>query len=208
VLDAYAQPYDVRRPLVCFDERPCFLIGDVVEGLAPQPGRAAKEHYAYAKNGSAVVLAAVEPLTGQRLYQVHARRTKAEYTCFMQALAVRYPDAETIRVVQDNLNTHDLSAFYEHLPAAEAHALARRFTFIYTPKCASWLNMIEIDFSTLSRQCLHRRIGDYQRLTHEVLAWAQQRHDQRVPITWQFTTAQARQTLQRHYAKVNPQNAR
>ncbi len=80
-----------------------------------------------------MVLAAVEPLTGQRLYQVHARRTKAEYPRFMQALAARYPDAETIRVVPDNLNTHDLSAFCEHLPAAEAHALARRFTFIYTP---------------------------------------------------------------------------
>jgi hypothetical protein len=101
-----------------------------------------------------------------------------------------------------------VSAFYEHLPAAEAHALARRFAVIYTPKCASWLNMIDLDFSVLSRQCLHRRIGDYQRLTDEVLAWVQRRHDQRVPISWQFTSADARQTLPRHYAKVNPQNAR
>lgn len=207
MLDTYQLPYDPRRPVVCFDERPCFLIGEVVEGLAPQPGKAAKAHYAYAKNGSAVVLAAVEPLTGQRLYQVHHQRTKAEYTRFMQELAARYPDADTICVVQDNLNTHDPSAFYEHLPAAQAHALAQRFTWVYTPKCASWLNMIEIDFSALSRQCLNRRIGDYQRLTDEVLTWAQQRHDQRVPITWQFTTTQARQTFRRHYANVNSQNA-
>ena len=125
----------------------------------------------------------------------------------MQALAARYPDAETIYLVQDNLNTHNASAFYEHLPAAEAHALARRFTFVYTPKSASWLNMIEIDFSALSRQCLNRRIASRQELQRQVLAWAQQRHDKRVPIMWQFTTPQARQTLHRHYVKVNPQNA-
>jgi transposase len=206
VLDTYQRPYDPRRPVVCFDERPCFLIGDVVEGLAPQPGRAAKSHYAYTKPGSAVVLAAVEPLTGQRLYQVHARRTKAEYTLFMQALAARYPDAETICVVQDNLNTHNASAFYENLPAPEARALAQRFSFLYTPKCASWLNMIEIDFSALSRQCLNRRIPTQEDLTQQVLTWAKERHEKRVPIIWQFTNQQARQTLRRHYVKVNSQN--
>lgn len=212
VLDTYQRPYDARRPVVCFDERPCFLLGERVEGLAPQPGKAAKEHYAHSKHGSAVVLAAVEPLTGQRLCQVHARRTKAEYTHFMQVLAARYPDAETICVVQDNLNTHDVSAhdvsaFYEQLPAEQAHALARRFTWVYTPKSASWLNMIEIDFSALSRQCLNRRIASRPELERQVLAWAQLRHAQRVPISWQFTTQQARQTPKRHYAKVNPQNA-
>ena len=111
MLDTYQRPYDPRRPVVCFDERPCFLIGEVVEGLAPQPGKAAKEHDAYAKNGSAVVLAAVEPLTGQRLYKVHHQRNKVEYTSFMQKLVAQYPDTQTICVVQDNLNTHDPSAF-------------------------------------------------------------------------------------------------
>jgi hypothetical protein len=103
-------------------------------------------------------------------------------------------------------NAHDVSAFYEHLPAAEAHALARRFTWVYTPKSASWLHMIEIDFSALSRQCLNRRIATREALTSQVMRWAQQRLDQHVPITWQFTPPQARETLQRHYRKVNPQN--
>ena len=111
MLSLYARPYDPHFPVVCFDERPCFLIGDVAEGLAPQPGKPAREHYAYAKHGACCVLAAVEPLPGQRRYQVRARRTKREYTQFMQQLAARYPQATKIRLVQDNLNTHALSTF-------------------------------------------------------------------------------------------------
>jgi hypothetical protein len=103
VPDTYQRPCHAPRPVVCFDERPCFLLGERVEGLAPPPGKAANDHYAYTKHGSAVVLAAVEPLTGRRLYQVHAQRTKAEYTHFMQALAARYPAAEAICVAQNNL---------------------------------------------------------------------------------------------------------
>ena len=118
LLMLYAKPYDAAYPLVCFDERPCFLIGDVVEGLAPQPGKVAKEHYSYSKHGSCVVMAAVEPLQGQRLVSVSAQRTKKEYTEFMQKLACMYPNAVKIRVVQDNLNTHNYSSFYEHLSAS------------------------------------------------------------------------------------------
>lgn len=138
LLQLYALPHDARYPLVCFDERPCFLIGDVVEGLAPRPGRVAKEHYSYTKHGSCVVLAAVEPLQGQRLVAVFSQRTKKEYTRFLQKLAAAYPDAVKIRLVQDNLNTHSPNAFYEQLPAAEAAALVARFEFYYTPRCGSW----------------------------------------------------------------------
>lgn len=145
LLTLYAQPYAPHFPVVCFDERPCFLLGDVVEGLAPQPGKQgqpARQHYTYSKHGSCCVLAAVEPLTGQR--------TKCEYTQFMQQLAARYPQAERIRLVQDNLNTHALSTFYDCLPAAMAERLTARFEVYYTPKCGSWLNQIKLDFSALA----------------------------------------------------------
>ena len=158
ILWLYALPYDPLYPVVCFDERPCFLIGDTVEPLAMQSGQVRKEHYAYAKLGSCALLAAIEPLTGNRLAQVHDQRTKKEFTLFCLALAAAYPQAKEIRLVLDNLNTHDTSAFYEHLPADEAFALAQRFDFFFTPKSASWLNMIEIEISALARLCLNRRI--------------------------------------------------
>ncbi len=206
LLALYARPYDPLFPVVCFDERPCFLLGDVVEGLAPQPGKPAKEHYAYSKHGSCCVLAAVEPLTGQRLYQVRAQRTKREYTQFMQRLAAHYPHATKIQLVQDNLNTHTLSSFYDCLPAAMAQRLAERFELCYTPKCGSWLNMIELDFSALSRQCLKRRIPTQAQLAYQVCCWSQQRQAQAVKIHWQFTVTQARQTLNSQYQKVKKVN--
>jgi len=206
LLHLYAQPYDPAYPLVCFDERPCFLIGDIVEGLAPQPGKVAKEHYAYSKHGSCVVLAAVEPLTGQRLVRVYSQRTQNEYTKFMQELVSLYPQAVKIRLVQDNLNTHSPNSFYRHLSAGEAFSLTHRFEWHYTPKSASWLNMIELDFSALARQCLNRRIPTQAQLQTEVLAWAAERSARSVTITWQFTISQARETLNSQYVKVNPVN--
>ena len=171
ILELYAMPYDPQYPVVCYDERPCFLIGDKVEPLALQTGKVRKEHYAYEKFGSCALLAAIEPLTGKRLAQVYPQRTKREYTFFCQALASLYPEAIQIRLVQDNLNTHDTSAFYENLPADQALALAKRFEFYFTPKSASWLNMIEIEFSALARQCLHRRIPTIAQLEREIWPW-------------------------------------
>jgi hypothetical protein len=206
ILWLYALPYDPDYPVVCFDERPCFLIGDRVEPLALQSGQVRKEHYAYEKLGSCVLLAAIEPLTGQRLAQVHAHRTKQEYTCFCQALAAAYPDAIQIRLVQDNLNTHNASAFYESLPADEAFALAQRFAFYYTPKSASWLNMIEIEFSALARLCLARRIPTQARLEAEVLALIKERSDKQIKLHWQFSIQAARIKFNAHYAKLLPAN--
>ncbi|MEZ4706704.1 MAG: transposase [Caldilineaceae bacterium] len=127
ILWLYALAYDPRYPVVCYNERPCFLIGDSVEPIPMQSGRVRKENYAYEKNGACALLAAIEPLTERRLAQVHAQRTKREYALFCQALAAAYPDAIKIRLVLDNLNTHDISASYEYLPADEAFALAQRF---------------------------------------------------------------------------------
>ena len=206
ILGLYALPYDPWYPVVCYDERPCFLIGDVVEPLSLQSGRVPKEHYAYEKLGSCSLLAAIEPLTGNRLAQVHPQRTKREYTLFCQALAAQYPEALKIRVVQDNLNTHDISAFYENLPADEALALAERFEFYYTPKSASWLNMIEIEFSALARECFHRRIPTIEQLEHEILALVNERQTKRIKIDWQFSIQSARSKLNSHYSAVQNAN--
>ena len=202
----YAQPYDPRYPVICFDERPCFLIGDVVAPF--HDGHLTKEHYAYEKNGSCALLAAIEPLTGQRLALVLPQRTKKEYTEFCQALAALYPKATKIRLVQDNLNTHNASSFYEHLPADEAFALAQKFEFHYTPKSASWLNMIEIEFSALSRQCLDRRIATIELLRVEVLTLVKERSEKKIKIHWQFSIETARTKLNRHYEKVQADNVK
>jgi hypothetical protein len=202
----YALPLDEHYPVLCFDERPCFLIGDLVEPLALQSGQVRKEHYAYEKLGSCALLAAIEPLTGRRWAQVHHQRTRREYTLFMQEVANSFPAAEKIRLVQDNLNTHHISSFYAHLPADQAFALAQRFEFYYTPKSASWLNMIEIEFSTLARQGLHRRIPTQEKLAQEVLALVQERNDKQTRITWQFSIPAARSKLNSHYCQVLPAN--
>lgn len=207
ILYLYALPYDGQYPLICFDERPCFLIGDSVTGLAMKAGQAARQHYAYEKHGSCALLMGVEPKTGKRLARIFDQRTKREYAQFMKALATRYPQAKKIRVVQDNLNTHSISAFYETFSAEEAFALAQRFEFYYTPKSASWLNMIEIEFSALSKQCLNRRIATKAELSREVSVIVKEREEKAVKINWQFSIASARSKLNRHYQQVNADNA-
>lgn len=207
ILALYALPYDANYPVLCFDERPCFLIGDIVEPIALQTGKLAKEHYAYEKNGSCALLAAIEPKTGFRLAHLRKQRTKLEFTLFMQEVAQSFPLAKKIRVVLDNLNTHTVSAFYQHLPAQEAFRLANRFEFYFTPKSASWLNMIEIEFSALSRLCLARRIGTESELEQEVLSFFGERMEQGIEIVWQFSIESARRKLNRHYCQVHEANA-
>jgi len=208
ILWLYALAYDPLYPVVCFDERPCFLIGDAVEPLAMQSGRVRKEHYAYEKHGSCALLAAIEPLTGNRVAQVHKQRTKKEFTLFFLALAAAYPEAIKIRVVLDNLNTHDVSAFYENLPADEAFALAQRFEFFFTPKSASWLNMIEIEFSALARLCLNRRIPTIEKLESEVMAIVTERKRKQIKINWQFSIEACREKLHARYSVVNDANSK
>ena len=208
LLGLYALPYDPQYPVLCFDERPCFLIGDRIDPIVMQTGQVRKEHYAYEKHGSCTLFAAIEPLTGLRLAQVHRRRTKQEYALFFQAIAAQFSNADKIRVVQDNLNTHDLSSFYEYLPADEAHALANRFEFYFTPKSASWLNMIEIEFSALARLCLNRRIPTMEQLEQEVLAIVADRNEKKIIINWQFSIQSARDKLNSHYVKVHSGNSK
>ena len=207
LLALYAQPYVPDYPVVCFDERPCFLIGDLIEPFSLQSGRLRKEHYAYEKLGSCSLLAAIEPLTGYRIGQVYDQRTKKEFTLFCQEIAAAFPEATRIQLVLDNLNTHDKSAFYEYLPADEAYTLAERFNFVFTPKSARWLNIIEIEFSALARLCLNRRIPTVEQLRTEVLALIEERHNKRIKVNWQFSIQSARSKLNSRYSVVNDANS-
>ena len=203
VLDQYQRPYDPRFPLLCFDERPCFLIEEVGGILPMSPGKVKRYHYEYGKNGSCCVFLAFEPHTGFRYVEVRDRRTAVDYALFMQHLLERcYPHAKAIRLVQDNLNTHTPGAFYEILPAHQAFALAQRFQLHYTPIKGSWLNMAEIELGALAKQCLDRRIPDVEQLRGEVLAWAQKRNRERRTVRWTFAKENGRTKLQRHYQNV------
>lgn len=182
------------------------MIGDTLSPRPMRKGEIAKQHYAYEKLGSCALLAAIEPLTGKRLAQVHERRTKREFTEFCQALATVYPTATRIRLILDNLNTHNASSFYEYLSAEDAYALTERFEFIYTPKGASWLNMIECEFSVIARQCLDRRIATIECLRSEVLALLEERSARAITIHWQFSIQAARSKLNSSYKRVNPLN--
>ena len=203
LLDLYEQPYDANVPLVCFDERPCQLIGNQLVPLPMRPGSPRKEDYEYRRNGTCCVMVAVEPLRGKRRVRVFRHRTKKEYARFMKDLAQQcYPHAQRICLVQDNLNTHSAGSFYEAFAPEEAHRLMNKFEFHYTPKKASWLNMAEIELAALTKQCLDRRIGDQQTLTRELRSWEQERNRNRTTISWRFTKNQARKTMARHYTDV------
>ena len=202
VLDVYEQDYDVKRPVLCFDERPCQLIGDVLVPLPIKPGEPKREDYHYERKGTCVVLLAVEPLSGKRIVDVREQKTKKDYAAFMRKVAQEYKQAEKIVLIQDNLNTHNPSSFYENLNAPQAFALAQRFEMVYTPKKASWLNMAEIEFSALSKQCLDRRIAQMSRLAQEVYAWVKERNRLKVKIHWQFTINKARNKFQRLYEQI------
>ncbi len=202
ILNTYEQPYDPRRPVVCFDERPCQLLGDVLMPIPMKLGRVERQDYHYKRHGTCVVLMAVEPLAGHRTVKVTEQRTKKDYAFFMKDLAAHYPDANKIVLVQDNLNTHNPSSFYEVFDAPEAFALSQRFEMIYAPKKASWLNMAEIELSALSKQCLDRRISQRRILTKEVLAWSAKRNRFHTKITWHFTKSKAREKLNRIYETI------
>lgn len=202
VLDLYEKPYDPKRPVICFDERPCQLIGDAIIPIPIKPGSPKKEHYEYIRNGTCCVFLAFEPLAGKRLICVKERRTMVDYADFMRLLADQYPEAETILLVQDNLNTHTAGSFYNALPPDDAFQLGRRFEYHYTPKKGSWLNMAEIELSALSKQCLDRRIADMKWLIDEVSAWEQERNAIGATVRWRFNKDNARVKLQRHYSNL------
>ena len=218
ILRIYELPYDPLYPVICFDEKPCALYGDITPPVAAQaaqfdeqgelkrPGRPKKFDSKYQRNGSCSVLLAVEPLTAWRKVEVCKDRKATTFAEFFQEISLIHVNATKIRIVMDNLNTHAFSSFYKLLPAAQALALSERFEFYYTPVKGSWLNMAEIELSAFSRICLDRRLDSIQKMDIEVQQLVKERIDNKVIINWQFTNQKARTTFKRHYSKVNPLN--
>jgi len=200
VLDLYAEAPDPRRPVVCFDESPMQLIGEVRQPIAAEPGRLERYDYEYRRNGTVNLFVFLDAHRPWRKVKVTARRTAEDYAqCMRDIVDVHYPEATCIRVVQDNLSTHSAGALYETFPPAEARRILRRLEFHYTPKHASWLNMVEIEIGVLQRQCLDRRIDDLKCLAREIAAWERQRNAAGDRIQWMFTTDKARAKLGRAY---------
>lgn len=202
VLDIYEQAYNPLRPIICFDERPCQLIDDVIAPIPMKKGQVLRQDHHYKRNGTCCVMVAIEPLAGKRIIAVKKRRTKKDYADFMKQLEKIYHKADKIVLVQDNLNTHTPSSFYEAFSPEKAFWLTQRFQMVYTPKKASWLNMAEIELSALSRQCLDRRIANMAIFSDEVYAWAKRRNQKKTTVSWQFTKNIAREKLGRHYGII------
>ncbi len=200
VLDLYAEAPDPKRPVVCFDESPTQLIGETRLPIPPAPGQPERYDYEYRRCGTANLFVFLDAHQPWRAVKVTDHRASGDFAhCMRDLVDTHYPHAERIRVVLDNLSTHQPGALYEAFPAPEAHRLLRRLEFHYTPKHASWLNMVEIEIGVLRSQCLDRRIGERSRLEAEVAAWEQQRNAAGACITWMFTTERARNKLARLY---------
>lgn len=200
VLDLYEEPYDPKRPVVCCDQRPYQRLQEVREPLPVELGRPKRVDYEYERNGTCQLHLSFEPLRGWRQVEVRERRTSRDFALWMKRLVdEQFPQAEVIRVVLDNLNTHTPAAFYQTFEPAEARRLTQKLEFHYTPVHGSWLNMAEIEFSVLARQCLNRRIPDIPGLQREVRAWERERNERRTRVEWRFTTGKAREKLHRLY---------
>jgi hypothetical protein len=200
ILTLYEEPYDPLCPVICFDERPCQLLGDVLAPIPMKPGRSKHQDYEYKRHGTCCVLLAFDPGRRWRFVQVRARRTAVDYALFMKQLVEKYdPLITRIRLVQDNLNTHTPGSFYSAFPPQEAFEFAQKFELHYTPVKGSWLNMAEIELAALSKQCLDRRIGDIETLAHEVAVWNDTRNRARKTVRWKFTKTDARSKLHNNY---------
>ena len=200
VLDLYAEPYDPKRPVVCFDETSTQLLAETRAPLPPRPGRPQRQDYEYRREGTRNLFLACEPLAGWRHVAVTQRRTMQDFAQQMRWLVDEaYPGVPVVRVILDNLNTHRTASLYETFPAVEARRIAKRLEFHYTPKHGSWLNMAEIEFSVLSRSCLRQRIPDQETLERQVQALVRERNAAQSIINWRFNTQNARTKLHRLY---------
>ena len=200
VLDLYHQEYNPERPVVCFDETSRQLTGDVRPPIKAAPGRVERYDTEYQRNGTRNLFMICEPKGGWRHVEVTGRRTAVDFAHQMKWLVdSAYPDAEVIRLVLDNLNTHKPGSLYEAFEPSEARRIAKRLEFHYTPTHGSWLNMAEIELSVFSRQCLDRRIGDEASLRPEVAALERERNEAAAIIDWRFSTQDARSKLKHVY---------
>ena len=202
VLDLYAEKPDPQHPVVCFDESPTQLISEVRQPIPPAPGQLERYDCEYKRNGTANLFVFLDAHRPWRRVKITERRAAEDYAqCMRDLVDIYYPDAEYIRVVQDNLSTHSAGALYQAFPPAEARRILQRLEFHYTPKHASWLNMVEIEIGVLRSQCLDRRIDSRHQLQSEIEAWERQRNASAARIKWMFTTDKARAKMGRAYPK-------
>ena len=200
VLALYAERPDAQRPVVCFDETPRQLIGESRVPTRAQPGKRARYDYEYVRNGTANVFMFIDVNQPWRHAKVTDQRTALDFAeCMKDLVDVHYPDAQRIRVILDNLSTHSPGALYERFAPTEARRILDRLEFHYTPKHASWLNMVEIEIGVMVSQCLNRRIPDKATLVAEVAGWERRRNAEKARINWMFTIDRARVKLRRAY---------
>ena len=200
LLDLYAEPYDPLRPTICLDEKPKQLLEDSRRPIPMEPGRAAKHDYEYVRRGTANIFMVVEFEAGKRTTRVTSRRTERDFAKFVKHLVDNvYPNAERIRLVVDNLNTHNESAFFETYAPEEAQRILDRIEFHYTPIHASWLNVAEIEIGVMDTECTRRRIPEKETLRKEVSAWTNRHNRKRKKIEWRFTRQRADEKLSRYY---------
>jgi hypothetical protein len=204
ILEVYQRAHDPNRPVVCMDESSKQLLKDIKTALPMKPGQIQRYDYEYERQGVANLFMFYAPFENKRRVKVTEQRCRSDWAVAMRELSDEdYPDAEKIVVVMDNLNTHSPISFYETFPAEEARRLCDRFEFHFTPVHGSWLNMAEIEFSVLTRQCLNRRIPDVDCLKHEVRAWSAHRNENSKVINWRFTNANARIKLKHLYPQFD-----
>jgi hypothetical protein len=200
VLDLYAEPYDPRRPVVCFDETSTQLLAETRPALPMQPGQVCRQDYEYRREGTRNLFLACEPRRGWRHVSVTQRRTREDFADQMRWLVDEaYPEAPVVRIVMDNLNTHRPASLYQAFPAAEARRIVKRLEFHHTPKHGSWLNMAEIEFSVLARSCLKKRVSNEATLCREVQTLERERNAAQSKINWRFSIQDARTKLHRLY---------
>jgi len=202
-LEVYKRPYDPRYPQVCMDESSTQHIKEVRQPLPAEPGKPERYDTEYERNGVSNLFMFFEPLAGKRDVFVTERRTAIDWAHQIRDLVNRYPDAERITLVMDNLNTHTGASLYKAFEPKEARRILDKLDIHYTPKHGSWLNMAEIEFSVLSRQCLDQRISDKETLEKEVYEWVKKRNDYAKPMEWRFTTEDARVKLKRLYPSID-----
>lgn len=201
LLDLYAEGYDPKKPMICVDEKSKQLLKNKRDSIPVRPGHPAKEDSEYERNGTRNIFVAVEPKGGRHLASVTRQRKKPDFAKFIKGVVDdEYPDADLIRIVLDNLNTHVETSFTETFSKEEAKRLLKKVQFHYTPKHASWLNMAEIEIGILDTECLgDRRVPDEQTLVREVVAWVQRRNKEQKKIVWKFTKQDADKKLSKYY---------
>jgi transposase len=209
VLDLYAEPPDPARPVVCFDETPRQLIGEERVPIRAEPGKPARVDYEYVRNGTANVFMFVDVNRPWRHAKVTDRRTCIDFAeCMRELVDEHYPEAEKIRVVLDNLSAHSAAALYQAFEPAEARRILSRIEFHFTPKHASWLNMVEIEIGVMVKQCLDRRIADKETLISEIAAWERRRNATKARINWMFTVDRARRKMGRAYPQPSSHSSK